>query len=1008
LAEDSDISCCDFAADDGCGAGVDCSACPGANVCGYLNGWIPARRHITSYGGTPTQLNDKARLRPREMGYQQDYGFWMHAYPDDCNRAYVIMGVCAPDGTCDNCCGTPTLRLFYHNGGQCVEMTFHPYNGAICLHPPSPPSPPPSPPPPPPPSPPSPPPSPSPFPPMSQGDAGAAGFTSAHAAHHPRNWCTNGGYANCGKLGHRFFPCEPDPDFAQTPTTNNKCILVSGTHPVLRMTTSVTNNKGNMYWNVYDRSSERKGDKFPHFKSTNAGTASNFGEVFINDWWVRKPQTDYTYNACIDAVVADTSHSVADPYQTCLRNLETTINKKTMVPFIRGVYGDLRTTQGEFNVNRVSANPTPPTSALQSKLGCANWCEKHLRRTLFFNYPKAMEYIRGGPLRDANWDANGDEYGGAAGTTGYHPDGATAAGSNEDAYSWVHGDGSYSAGTTPTPNDGITKEDAGISYQCIFNDGTFASSTPDPAQQMCTLYWRFDHRRFVGNAGWQHYDAKSDPDYPNAVDDSQACGAGGAGTTNPYTHDCEELRDGVPFVKNVGGNAVFDQNLPSTEPGTGFAITNWLLPTVSRRPSDSATDRGGAPSTYLTNKCRFDSEGVNADDTASGRYCHKSTSTWGAQIPPNEVRALWLQWQNLAGQQCRPTDIWYGERTQALCDATDFCDLVDPNNEAAGTSCGANPRTEKYNNFVRRILHKSDDTADTNAFWLDECYPCFDPDYYGECANPSGWVGADTWARWFWDGATCPAGVCVPSDPNPQPTGCRCDQFKNDYCYGTSRLDFDNPDHFQHHHPCTTCGWAEDFYMPDCSTERYQSLGLYPLADSWHESCAWYHCLPPWDNDPNHLAPYNNPNCQSTRMAFSMTAAGNVETTEEAVLVDSVAFALQEPVQMIEVTLEAGSVVVNVTSYGKPTEAKFARATALLASPEAASAAFNLTIESINTMPTLTDACNETIDEICDDWGNADWLDRESEYCERFAFEHRTTHTSTAVPTRKDAYTPLQ
>ena len=83
-----------------------------------------------------------------------------------------------------------------------------------------------------------------------------------------------------------------------------------------------------------------------------------------------------------------------------------------MVPFIRGVYGDLRTTQNEFNANRVSANPTPPTSALQSKLGCANWCEKHLRRTLFFNYPKAMEYIRGGPLRDANWAADGDEYGG--------------------------------------------------------------------------------------------------------------------------------------------------------------------------------------------------------------------------------------------------------------------------------------------------------------------------------------------------------------------------------------------------------------------------------------------------------------------------------------------------------------------------------------------------------------------------------------------------------------------
>ena len=47
---------------------------------------------------------------------------------------------------------------------------------------------------------------------------------------------------------------------------------------------------------------------------------------------------------------------------------------------------------------------------------------QHLRRTLFFNYPKAMEYIRGGPLRDANWAADGDEYGGDAGATGYHPE----------------------------------------------------------------------------------------------------------------------------------------------------------------------------------------------------------------------------------------------------------------------------------------------------------------------------------------------------------------------------------------------------------------------------------------------------------------------------------------------------------------------------------------------------------------------------------------------------------
>ena len=130
MAEDSDISCCDFAANDGCGADIDCSACPGANGCGYLHGWYVSDtvdyRPQTSSGGTPTQLNDNARLRPREMGYQQDYGFWMNGNPDDCNRAYVIMGVCAPDGTCDNCCGTPTLRLFYHNGAKCVEMTFHP------------------------------------------------------------------------------------------------------------------------------------------------------------------------------------------------------------------------------------------------------------------------------------------------------------------------------------------------------------------------------------------------------------------------------------------------------------------------------------------------------------------------------------------------------------------------------------------------------------------------------------------------------------------------------------------------------------------------------------------------------------------------------------------------------------------------------------------------------------------------------------------------------------------
>ena len=58
----------------------------------------------------------------------------------------------------------------------------------------------------------------------------------------------------------------------------------------------------------------------------------------------------------------------------------------------------------------------------------------------------------------------------------------------------------------------------------------------------------------------------------------------------------------------------------------------------------------------------------------------------------------------------------------------------------------------------------------------------------------------------------------------------------------------------------------------------------------------------------------------------------------------------------------------------------FARAGTLLASPAAASAAFNITVEEINTVPTITDACNATVDDVCDDWGDADWLDRDSEY----------------------------